>query len=578
MSTRPSADGPLSALKRLPPVLTSVTGKSTTTPSFKRARVGPGPITPDPSSDIEIDEVPVKYTAVPIRVLSGPMTPSSSTVAFSSSPIHGNNRMMASSSFSSPTKYSFSSQLANINHRNGVKASSQIEVDHDLVLEKGTTFIFGRHRNSSSNSRSSASRKTTSTTLSSSIPKHLFQLLSAPENETSVIHLSKHASHASRVHAAIELVNQSHDDNSENNNAMIRIIVIGQNGMKVRVVGKKRGVRLLQGQKYDLSLNTNQSVELDFFGCKALIRLEAKHQQQQEQQEEQQRGLSGERLFSSSPISQNELRLQSSMPPSSPPVMPADLDDELSELEEEAHREVSMKSESSVVPAIQILAAPAEEVQVEEEEDRQSRQSSPLSPPSEPRLSPLPDMEAEDEVVVEDMKQGANQPSSAQMDINEKSIKAEKIESAISVPTANVKPTSRASSPVIVAPVPNDVDLPAIIASTVVFSGSSKLSLPDLVKHMLESQPSLKDHGSEKTWFAWVGQALQGNKMFGKVERHGKDSSGHPLLPHYYYNPASDPDSSRAKELGALVRPLRTAQRTGGKTIDWRPVGRGRRS
>jgi hypothetical protein len=33
---------------------------------------------------------------------------------------------------------------------------------------------------------------------------------------------------------------------------------------------------------------------------------------------------------------------------------------------------------------------------------------------------------------------------------------------------------------------PPPVDLPALLASTVVFSGSSKLSLPDLVKHMLE--------------------------------------------------------------------------------------------
>jgi len=80
--------------------------------------------------------------------------------------------------------------------------------------------------------------------------------------------------------------------------------------------------------------------------------------------------------------------------------------------------------------------------------------------------------------------------------------------------------------------------------------------------------------------------------MFGKVDRHGKvsdflsqtrgvvdrqDSSGHPLLPHYYYNPAQDPDASRALELGVLVRPLRTAQRSGGKAIDWRPVGSGRR-
>lgn len=84
--------------------------------------------------------------------------------------------------------------------------------------------------------------------------------------------------------------------------------------------------------------------------------------------------------------------------------------------------------------------------------------------------------------------------------------------------------------------------------------------------------------------------------MFGKVQRHGKvrqpaefsyivtladhgqqDSSGHPLLPHFFYNPELDSDVSRAKELGGLVRPLRSVQRGGGKAIDWRPVGSGRR-
>lgn len=81
--------------------------------------------------------------------------------------------------------------------------------------------------------------------------------------------------------------------------------------------------------------------------------------------------------------------------------------------------------------------------------------------------------------------------------------------------------------------------------------------------------------------------------MFGKVQRDGKvscmhcssmhntdgpqDSSGHPLLPHYFYKPDLDTDISRANELGGLVRPLRSVQRGGGKAIDWRPVGSGRR-
>jgi hypothetical protein len=85
------------------------------------------------------------------------------------------------------------------------------------------------------------------------------------------------------------------------------------------------------------------------------------------------------------------------------------------------------------------------------------------------------------------------------------------------------KSQSRAPSPVkITPPVPEHVDLPALIVSTIVFSGSSKLSLPDLVKHMLEVSYTYREdlqltssrnrastllllrrlgtHGSEKRW------------------------------------------------------------------------------
>jgi hypothetical protein len=114
------------------------------------------------------------------------------------------------------------------------------------------------------------------------------------------------------------------------------------------------------------------------------------------------------------------------------------------------------------------------------------------------------------------------------------------------------RPVSRAATPQPVverALLPKGVDLPAILASTVVFSGSSKLSLPDLVKHMLEvslagtaidwfeepneeiasdawkqSQPSLREHGDEQRWASWAKHEVEGNAMFGKVERHGKVS------------------------------------------------------
>ncbi|WWC73302.1 uncharacterized protein I206_107269 [Kwoniella pini CBS 10737] len=513
-STTPTSR-PLETLKRLPP-------NKMTTPSAKRARVSIArePMTPHPSSDIEEAQFPMKFTAVPIRVLHGePMTPSTSTVAFSSSP---NRRMMLSSS---PTRFARTC------------SKSDITFDHDITLTEGTSLIFGRHRHSHSNSN-----KSSSSSISSSIPSHLLPLLAHPENQSTVIHLSKDASHASRVHALIELIKARESDQKD----IIRIIVIGQNGMKVKITNKKRGVRLLQGQKFDLALTPHQSAELDFFGSRVLIRVPPTFAFYADEDRE--------RLFSSSPISQrNDMlpNLESSMPPSSPPMLPIDMDDEvLSELEPEAE---------AIAPRLEISTAePSAE---HEEEDKQSRASSPLSPASESRLSPLPDLAepAQPSISTEVVPEGEE----------EKQVKAERIEAVIT------KPSSRASSPIL--PVPSSVDLQAIIASTVVFSGSSKLSLPDLVKHMLESQPSLKEHGSEKNWSAWVGDALENNEMFGKVERHGKDASGHPLLPHYYYNPAADPDVSRAKELGALVRPLRTAQRTGGKVIDWRPVGRGRR-
>ncbi|WVR09228.1 hypothetical protein IAU60_006292 [Kwoniella sp. DSM 27419] len=509
----------LETLKRIPAKMSS------TPSSAKRARLSHGPMTPHPSSDDMDPSTSLKLSAVPLRVSDGPMTPSTSTVAFSSSP-----RQMISSS--SPTRQA--------------RPTVHKTIDQDITLAHGTTVIFGRHRHSS--------QSTSTTTLSSSIPSHLGHLLSAPDNDATVVHLSRHASHASRVHAAVELVQGTAED-------VVRIVVVGQNGMRVRVAGKKRGVRLVQGQRYDLVLQEGEAGELDFFGCKALVRARTPEPVR-------------ERLFSSSPIVQPRLDPASSMPPSSPPMMGLDFDDELSE-EEPRRRAVSLSRSSPEPSSTHISATPRDLF-----DDRASRQSSPLSPPSDAGSMPLPDLDLEEDMGDhrDELLTPESSPVQLPREIQDsahdaelsRAIKAERIE-AVHAPIP-----SRAASPVL--PVPDEVDLPAIIASTVVFSGSSKLSLPDLVKHMLEAQPSLKEHGPESTWSKWVHATLEAYPMFGKVDRHGKDASGHPLLPHYYYNPAEDLDHSRAKELGALVRPLRTAQRTGGKTIDWRPVGRGRRS
>lgn len=354
-------------------------------------------------------------------------------------------------SSSSPTR---SAQF----HPYASKKVKKGDLEHDIVLQRGTTIIFGRHRHNQSNS--------TSTSLESTIPKTLSHLLAHPTNDATTVHLSRHASHASRVHAAVELVETN----------VMRVVVIGQNGLRLRVVGQKKGVRLLPGQRYDLSLNGgDEAAELDFFGCRATVRTEEKTFKAMPVEEEEGPEERRERLFSSSPMSPipaQRLELASSLPPSSPPMMTMDLDEELSELEEEEEA-APVESHSHEEVTVNAVA-----------ESSHSRQSSPLSPPSEAHF---------------DLASPSTPPHAAsplpEDHITEKLIKAEQLESlAPSHPHphphghghghAHTKPVSRASSPA--RPVPSDVDLPAIIASTVVFSGSSKLSLPDLVKHMLE--------------------------------------------------------------------------------------------
>lgn len=115
----------------------------------------------------------------------------------------------------------------------------------------------------------------------------------------------------------------------------------------------------------------------------------------------------------------------------------------------------------------------------------------------------------------------------------------------------------RLSPPLPIAATAAPVDLPALIASTVVFSGSSKLSLPDLVKHMLETQPSLRDHGDESAWGEWCAAELDGNPMFGKVQRHGKVSTALASLISGLVRPSPPP--------ALLLRPRRGSRRITGK-------------
>ncbi|ODN91397.1 hypothetical protein L198_05911 [Cryptococcus wingfieldii CBS 7118] len=525
------------------------------THTAKRPRLAVlSPNTPRPGSDNTDDALFHKLPAA----LTAPATPSTSTVAFSSSPRRHN--ALASSS---PTRHARFAPYSD--------ASTCAPADHELTLQTGTSFIFGRHhvRN--------ASVKKKSVSIESVIPRRLAHLVGNPENAVETITLPREAHHASRVHALVELVLPL----SQNRDKILRVLVVGQNGMRIKAPrgmsptpGKngRKGVKLVQGQRFEVALARGQVVELNFGKVKVAVKMEG----------------DVEPAYSS-PVRAPRLSsaLPSSLPPSSPPIVNVDLDDEV----DVSPRERT-SLESSPEPPLFPRSSPLPTTTTKPTFTLpSSRESSPLSPVSQrSNLSPAPEPSSPaqmsspalpsspyhddyDSHEDNDELEGEGEGEGDAVDV-----KAERLE-GLHAPSRKNSPSglARASTtPVETRPPPADVDLPAIIASTVVFSGISKLSLPDLVRHMLESQGHLKDQGDEKQWTIWVEDVLEDNPMFGKVERSGKDSSGHPLLPHYFYNPSADPDAERAANFGNFARPLRKAARSAA-AIDWRPVGARRR-
>lgn len=413
------------------------------------------PLTPQPSSeDAPRHSVSFKIPALPAHMASAPLTPTTSTVAASSSP-----RRLPSS----PRHASKPPQI--------------------VFLEAGSTLLFGRHHVRGNKPPVGPA------------PANIAAKLVNSDAPARTVILDREARHASRVHAAIELV-----DNS------IRIVVEGQNGMRIR---KAEGTKFRRLQAGTIESFPNTALELDFYGSKVLLRTDDDDDETED-----------ERLFTPPP--EEVVGSPLSLPPSSPPLMPTEMD-------------LGVEG----VEGVEGVSPP-------------SRSSSPLS-----------------ELEIEVTGGSVVRPDALR-------IKAELLESTVASSSRAASPRrSRASTPIEIPPVPENLDLPALLASTVVFSGSSKLSLPDLVRSLLESQPSLREY-STQVWSVWASRELESNSMFGKITRNGRDASGRPLQSHYFYNPVNDPDAGRAAELGGLVRPLRAAQRSGGKTIDWRPVGRRR--
>jgi len=389
MSTTPyNTTRVLQPTKQLPPTPSSVSSAkkptkiNTYTPP-QRVMFTPPHSTVDRLVLAPTDEpvMAFKIPTIPARMRL--MTPSSSTVAASSSPPRMSSPVGRKRKSGSSTK----------------PLGEMIEVD----IQRDQVYVFGRHRHHDS--------RTSSTT---TLPSTVTSSLSASNQSVPVktIFLPRTASCASRLHAVVEYLPISDS---------LRIITLGQNGVTVRAGVIRR--KLQKGENMDI--NRQASVRVDFHGCIASLRLPDRTAEQIEKAEEALHAS----LFAGS--SSPALDALSSLPPSSPPAMMEEDDDE--------------------------------DEDMSEDEESQDRSSSPLSSMSE-----------EETTTFEVKAEALERPMTPVPEVQPRTI--------------ILKTHSRAPSPVkeekIVPPVPADIDLAAIIVSTIVFSNSSKLSLPDLVKHI----------------------------------------------------------------------------------------------
>ncbi|MCO5590023.1 hypothetical protein L7F22_043992 [Adiantum nelumboides] len=165
----------------------------------------------------------------------------------------------------------------------------------------------------------------------------------------------------------------------------------------------------------------------------------------------------------------------------------------------------------------------------------------------------------------------------------------------------------------LVAILAESYDLQGLLAGAIVFHRTATISATEAVRSVLSSNPGLMrgevgpdggenvkaERGSilpgwayenliennligteeadkerveiwqRKAWRERLEDCLMEGECFGIIQRAGKDASGNPLECWYYYDKEHDPDSQRAANLGAFVKPMRAALKTH-KPIFWR--------
>jgi hypothetical protein len=107
----------------------------------------------------------------------------------------------------------------------------------------------------------------------------------------------------------------------------------------------------------------------------------------------------------------------------------------------------------------------------------------------------------------------------------------------------------------------HSIDLIGILASGIVFQPRATLTTTECVTLLLESQPSLFEHGKSEAWRPSVLQSLR-KGPFGVIENEGlKDASGKKLEPDWHYRPDLDNDKERKASLTPFVKSIRSTQR-----------------
>ncbi|GAA5959057.1 hypothetical protein JCM3765_006325 [Sporobolomyces pararoseus] len=138
---------------------------------------------------------------------------------------------------------------------------------------------------------------------------------------------------------------------------------------------------------------------------------------------------------------------------------------------------------------------------------------------------------------------------------------------------AAIRARSLASSP--------ELDLPGLLASTIVFHPRSTVGVDELVRALLKEsgqqlwqvlsedreeveklkQTSRGEEDAVRVWIPVCQEVLKSERMFGVIDNTGlKDAAGRPLPPYYYYVPDLDQSRSRVEALEPFVKRVRGAR------------------